>query len=599
MQALLSYERTEHFKCLFHVFRELHEGAQPEVICTDGDQAAMTAIDKECPDSTQPLCLFHMDENLGKHGKGLGPGILMVTKGAFDAAAYAQTEEMFLRHKTDVFKKLTPGSHMNKYVKETIFDPRRVQRWASFEQPGLHTLNIHSTQRVESTNSVLKTAMERSGTMVDVHNAIVGEVMDDITKSERQTAGGAVDRVRQRIASSAERMRDGWLEGFGFVREGMRHAKCCAFAMKDATTEALAAMGYKVDILARGKDNVELELVNMASNPASAGLFFDPTSGGGDGTAFRGIREMEFGFNSGCIAPRWRYAEMPWTLAPLAAKRTVPSNTEGDDARTVPSGGRKRGSGRVRGGHGARAGGMSSTGRGRGEASLPGGSAAGMPSLAVVVPTYQQAAGAGTTNRGGDEGAPGPRVSPAGMSSLAGGVPAFQPAAGTGTISGGGDGAGPGLGLSAASTLRPGVHLSARRACGTGTAVGVGPAITNGTPPMGGLGAPLRSLGNAPRGGVGQVWLGLAATAFAATNSCAPESFQQSRLNGERLRAGEDHGQPPPSTDQDVAFLDQVHSPPTKRQTGKTKRRTSTAKIDTRGGGQNAIRGGAGGAWGS
>ncbi|CAB1098469.1 unnamed protein product [Ectocarpus sp. CCAP 1310/34] len=112
------------------------------------------------------------------------------------------------------------------------------------------------------------------------------------------------------------------------------------------------------------------------------------------------------------------------------------------------------------------------------------------------------------------------------------------------------------------------VDVSARRAGGTSTAVGVDPAPTNGTPQVGGLGAPLRSLSNAPRGGMGQVSLGLAPSAFDATNSCAPESFQQSRLNGERLRAGENHGQPPPSTDQDVTFLDQVQSPPKKRQAG-------------------------------
>ncbi|CAB1113554.1 unnamed protein product [Ectocarpus sp. CCAP 1310/34] len=162
MQALLANERTEDFKFLFRVFRELCEGVQPE--------AAMTAIDEECPASHQKLCLFHMDENLMKHGEGLEQGVLAGVKGMFHAAAYAHTEEMFLKHKANLFKQLKPDSHMYKYMADFVFEPRRVQRWASFVHPGLHTLNIVSTQRVESTNGALKTAMHRSGSMVDVHD---------------------------------------------------------------------------------------------------------------------------------------------------------------------------------------------------------------------------------------------------------------------------------------------------------------------------------------------------------------------------------------------------------------------------------------------
>eukprot|EP00903_Cladosiphon_okamuranus_P009650 g9183.t1 len=133
----------------------------------------------------------------------------------------------------------------------------------------------------------------------------------------------------------------------------------------------------------------------MVSNPTSAGLCYDPKSGGGDGTwtirasvkffrdmveghdidvlvgiitrsfanpaggpeychlvalgpngfvlctclrllveglccrhAFRAVVGMNFGFNSeGCMAPRWRDGEIPWTLAPLSAKRAVTSKT--------------------------------------------------------------------------------------------------------------------------------------------------------------------------------------------------------------------------------------------------------------------------------
>ncbi|CAB1113748.1 unnamed protein product [Ectocarpus sp. CCAP 1310/34] len=92
----------------------------------------------------------------------------------------------------ELFKLLLTTRHMYTYMAEYVFEPRRIQRWASFAQPGLHTLSNVSTQRVEATNSALKTAMDRSGSMDDVHDAIVGKVQDDANKSLRQTAGGAV-----------------------------------------------------------------------------------------------------------------------------------------------------------------------------------------------------------------------------------------------------------------------------------------------------------------------------------------------------------------------------------------------------------------------
>ncbi|CAB1110973.1 unnamed protein product [Ectocarpus sp. CCAP 1310/34] len=205
--------------------------------------------------------------------------------------------------------------------------------------------------------------------MDDVHDAIVGKVQDDANKSKRKTARGAVQRVRQPTATPFERGKDRWLGDFDFVRQGTRHPKCSAFAMNDMPAEALAAMGYKAEILATGNDNVQRELAKMVSEPASAGLCYYPTSGGGDGTwttrtsfsdggpncghlvalgpdgfilctrlrllvdgpgcrhALRAMREMDFGFNGGCIAPRWRDSTLPWMMAALAAKRAVPENT--------------------------------------------------------------------------------------------------------------------------------------------------------------------------------------------------------------------------------------------------------------------------------
>lgn len=62
---------------------------------------------------------------------------------------------------------------------------RRVEKWASYVHPGLHTLEIASTQRVESSNSALKWVITRPGSTVDVNRAILGKIQDDASKTER------------------------------------------------------------------------------------------------------------------------------------------------------------------------------------------------------------------------------------------------------------------------------------------------------------------------------------------------------------------------------------------------------------------------------
>ncbi|CAB1112552.1 unnamed protein product [Ectocarpus sp. CCAP 1310/34] len=144
--------------------------------------------------------------------------------------------------------------------------------------------------------------------------------------------------------------------------------------------------------------DVHREIARMVSDPAIAGLSYDPTSGGGDGTwttrtsvkffaelledqvldklvritrsfsdggpnyghlvalgpdgfvlctclrlrvyglgcrhGLRAVRDTDFGFNGGCIASRWRDSTQPWTMEHLAAKRAAPANT----AAGVPGG---------------------------------------------------------------------------------------------------------------------------------------------------------------------------------------------------------------------------------------------------------------------
>ncbi|CAM9403456.1 unnamed protein product, partial [Ascophyllum nodosum] len=279
IQALLLREQTEYFVFLFEAFKELCAGADPQVIFTDADQAAMSAIEQVYPSSLNKLCLYHINQNIRKHGGGLGEGVLAAVVGMFHAAAYAQTEEFFLQHKVDLLRLLPRESHMYEYMDKYIFVPGRVQKWASHVHPGLHTLSIASTQRVESSNSALKLVMTRSGTMVDVDRAIVGKVQDDANKPLRVNSGGRVDRVRVKNVSPAERVNADLLERFHFVKEAMLYERCSGYAMEDMATQILASLGYSAQPVASGNDEVQRLLAELVPDPKKAKLQYDTNSG--------------------------------------------------------------------------------------------------------------------------------------------------------------------------------------------------------------------------------------------------------------------------------------------------------------------------------
>ncbi|CAN0192496.1 unnamed protein product, partial [Scytosiphon promiscuus] len=68
-----------------------------QVIFTDADAAATSAITEVFPRSLHKLCLYHTMENIRKHGRGLGQGVLDQVLRSFRSAAYAQTREVSRR----------------------------------------------------------------------------------------------------------------------------------------------------------------------------------------------------------------------------------------------------------------------------------------------------------------------------------------------------------------------------------------------------------------------------------------------------------------------------------------------------------------------
>ncbi|CAB1100683.1 unnamed protein product [Ectocarpus sp. CCAP 1310/34] len=134
---------------------------------------------------------------------------------------------------------------------------RRVEKWASCVHPGLHTLGICSTQRVESMNSAVKRLVTRAGIMVDLNRALMGKVQDDANKTKRR----------------------GLLQHFSFVVNAVKNERCSTRAIEDTEAQVVAAIGYNATCLVRGEGEAWRLLDELAANPAKAKLCYDTSSG--------------------------------------------------------------------------------------------------------------------------------------------------------------------------------------------------------------------------------------------------------------------------------------------------------------------------------
>ncbi|CAN0185572.1 unnamed protein product, partial [Hapterophycus canaliculatus] len=156
---------------------------------------------------------------------------------------------------------------------------RRVEKWASCVHPGLHTLGIASTQRVESMNAAVKNLVTRAGNMVDLNRALHGKVQDDANKTRRRSEGGRETRVPLRNVSSMENVKHHLLKHFSFVLDALEHEKCSRHAVQDTEAQVVAALGYNATLLVRGEDEARGLLDKLADDPYKAKLLYDTSSG--------------------------------------------------------------------------------------------------------------------------------------------------------------------------------------------------------------------------------------------------------------------------------------------------------------------------------
>ncbi|CAB1096127.1 unnamed protein product [Ectocarpus sp. CCAP 1310/34] len=280
MQALLANERSESFEFIFESFKELCGGGSPGVVFTDCDSAAMLAIANVYPSALNKLCIWHTMENIRDHGRGLAEGVLPAVLGKFKAAAYAQTQEYFLQLRGEILDMLPPESHMYKYMAVNIFGAERAGKWASYVHPGLHTLGIASTQRVESMNAAVKAVVTRKGSMMDLNDGIMAKVQDGMAKTERRSTGGKVNKVSMRQAKSAmSRVTTSHVDQFRFILDALAHEKSSTHAMEDTEAQIVAALTYQDRTVVSDADAARRLLDDLVADPAQAKLVYDTRSG--------------------------------------------------------------------------------------------------------------------------------------------------------------------------------------------------------------------------------------------------------------------------------------------------------------------------------
>ncbi|CAB1114426.1 unnamed protein product [Ectocarpus sp. CCAP 1310/34] len=342
MQALLSDKRSEFFESAFESFKQLCKGGTPGVVFTDYDAAAMLAIAKVYPSALNNLCIWHTMGNIREHGGGLENGVLGQILGLFKAAAYAQTEEGKHRlewqpmlsgpRSRDVLLLLlrrclspvSPVCRSRQLVTSSVSCPpslsrpvtrdRRAGRWASYVHPGLHTLGIASTQRVESMNAAVKKLVTRKGDNVHLGRALLGKVQDDINRSQRRNLGGTVARVAVQGHSYVEDFRTKHLRTFNFVLNAVNYEQCSQHATevscgglslwpwtdpdlfspitpnraplrcgmpcwRDTEAQILGALHYEAKPVVRGEEAARRLFEELVADPTKANLTYDTGSG--------------------------------------------------------------------------------------------------------------------------------------------------------------------------------------------------------------------------------------------------------------------------------------------------------------------------------
>ncbi|CAB1105544.1 unnamed protein product [Ectocarpus sp. CCAP 1310/34] len=280
MQALLDTERHESFVFLMESFKELIRGSSPKVIFTDTDQSEMSAIAQVFPGALNKLCYWHKEQNVKAHGKGLPGGILQGILRKFKAAAYAPTLEAFVEIKTELLSMLDPESGVYKYMLGEIFNPGRAGKWASFVHPGLHTLGIASTQRVEGTNCAVKKLVTRTGDLADLERALLGKVQDDAIRTQRRSEVGNTKRVSlSRNMSPAENVKQNLRGYFAFITAALTHERCSTHAKEDTGVMIDACLGYSTKIVASGETDVRRILQMFVDDPTKVNLMLDTNSG--------------------------------------------------------------------------------------------------------------------------------------------------------------------------------------------------------------------------------------------------------------------------------------------------------------------------------
>ncbi|CAN0317101.1 unnamed protein product [Ectocarpus sp. 13 AM-2016] len=187
---------------------------------------------------------------------GLEKGVLGQVLQLFKAAAFAQTEEYFLQYKGALLDLLPPESKMYEYMEKNIFGTGRAGKWASYVHPGLHTLDIASTQRVESMNAAVKKLVTRKGDMVDLGRALLGKVQDDINRTQRRNLGGTVARVAVQGHSYVEDFRTKHLRTFNFVLNAAKYEQCSQHATEDTEAQILGALNYEAKPVVRDEEAV-------------------------------------------------------------------------------------------------------------------------------------------------------------------------------------------------------------------------------------------------------------------------------------------------------------------------------------------------------
>ncbi|KAI3816744.1 hypothetical protein L1987_16448 [Smallanthus sonchifolius] len=180
--AFISKEREENFVwVLLQIKAMLQKCMEPRVIVTDRDKALMNACDKIFPGCSKNLCRWHIHENIAKHCRAsFTDEDWKNFKYSWSVLCESPTPDIYQYNFNRLYERLYAAKRgrVIDYVTKNWLDPYKEKFVSAWSNRNLN-FGQHTTNRVESQHSLLKSYLRNANSSLDRLVGFVDEIVSD------------------------------------------------------------------------------------------------------------------------------------------------------------------------------------------------------------------------------------------------------------------------------------------------------------------------------------------------------------------------------------------------------------------------------------